>query len=301
MRDGDDGARVLGEVPLEPRDGLGVEVVGRLVEEQQVRLLEEDLAERDAALLAARDLRHVGVGRRQAQRVHRDLELAVELPRVGRLDRVLDALVLGHDLLALGLRELLGELLVELLEALEQAARLRDALPRRCRGRPWSCRAAGPAGRKPTRVPSAGNASPAKSFSTPAMIFSSVDLPAPFKPRTPIFAPGQEREVDALQDLALRRDDLPQVDHRVDVLVCHRSGGVYHRSRRRRGSGLADVDPHRPEQPLLVAHVREAGRPHQLLDAALRRDSARATPGCRGRSRGSPWKSQPTAGIIVRR
>ena len=49
----------------------------------------------------------------------------------------------------------------------------------------------GSCGRKPTRVPSAGNASPAKSFSTPAMIFSSVDLPAPFKPRTPIFAPGR--------------------------------------------------------------------------------------------------------------
>ena len=42
------------------------------------------------------------------------------------------------------------------------------------------------------RVPSAGKASPAKSFSTPAMIFRSVDLPAPFKPRTPILAPGRK-------------------------------------------------------------------------------------------------------------
>ena len=49
----------------------------------------------------------------------------------------------------------------------------------------------GSCGRNPTRVPSAANASPAKSFSTPAMIFSSVDLPAPFSPRTPIFAPGR--------------------------------------------------------------------------------------------------------------
>ena len=57
VRDGDDRAGVLGEVPLEPRHGLGVEVIRRLVEEQEVRLLEEDLAERDAALLAARDLR----------------------------------------------------------------------------------------------------------------------------------------------------------------------------------------------------------------------------------------------------
>ena len=48
----------------------------------------------------------------------------------------------------------------------------------------------GSCGRKPTRVPSAGLASPKKSLSTPAMIRSSVDLPAPLPPRTPIFAPG---------------------------------------------------------------------------------------------------------------
>ena len=119
---------ILGQVPLEPRDGLGVEMVGRLVEEEQVRPLEQDLAERDAPPLAARDLRDVGVGRRQAQGVHRDLELPVELPGVGRLDRVLHPLVLGHELVALGLRELLGQLFVQLVEPLEQRARLRDGL-----------------------------------------------------------------------------------------------------------------------------------------------------------------------------
>ncbi len=54
----------------------------------------------------------------------------------------------------------------------------------------------GSCGRKPTRIPSAGKASPAKSFSTPAMMRRTVDLPAPFNPRTPIFAPGKkEREI----------------------------------------------------------------------------------------------------------
>ena len=47
VRDGDDGSRVLREVPLEPGDRLGVEVVGRLVEEEQVRPFQQDLAERD--------------------------------------------------------------------------------------------------------------------------------------------------------------------------------------------------------------------------------------------------------------
>src|SRR4026209_3012647 len=43
-----------------------------------------------AALLAARERRDVGVGRRQPERVHRDLERAVELPGVARVDAVLE-------------------------------------------------------------------------------------------------------------------------------------------------------------------------------------------------------------------
>ena len=41
-----------------------------------------------------------------------------------------------------------------------------------------------------------GEASPSNSLSTPAMILSSVDLPEPFTPNTPILAPGKnEREM----------------------------------------------------------------------------------------------------------
>jgi hypothetical protein len=38
-------------------------------------------------------------------------------------------------------------------------------------------------------MPSAGNASPVKEVSSPAMMRSSELFPAPFKPSTPIFAP----------------------------------------------------------------------------------------------------------------
>src|ERR1700755_1662897 len=47
--------------------------------------------------------------------------------------------------------------------------------------------------------PGIGMASPSKSLSTPAMIFSSVDLPEPFRPSTPILAPGKK-----LRDTPLR-------------------------------------------------------------------------------------------------
>jgi hypothetical protein len=89
--DGDDRALVLGEVLLEPGDRLGVEVVGRLVEQQQVGLGEQQPAERDAAALAAGERPTVRVARRAAQRVHRVLEHAVEVPGVGRVDLVLQA------------------------------------------------------------------------------------------------------------------------------------------------------------------------------------------------------------------
>jgi hypothetical protein len=39
--------------------------------------------------------------------------------------------------------------------------------------------------------PGMGVASPSISLSTPAMILSSVDLPEPFRPSTPILAPGK--------------------------------------------------------------------------------------------------------------
>ena len=37
-----------------------------------------------------------------------------------------------------------------------------------------------------------GMASPSNSLSTPAMILSSDDLPEPFRPSTPILAPGKK-------------------------------------------------------------------------------------------------------------
>ena len=67
------------------------------------------------------------------------------------------------------------------------------------------------------------------SLSTPAMMRSSVDLPAPLPPMTPILAPGIEGEVDALEDLALGRDDLAQILHREDVLLGHGARVLAHR------------------------------------------------------------------------
>ena len=81
---GDDqnGARIIAQMAFQPVHALGIEMVGRLVEQQQVGRIEQQPAERDAAALAAGELVHVGVVGRAAQRVHGEVDLAVEVPQV---------------------------------------------------------------------------------------------------------------------------------------------------------------------------------------------------------------------------
>ena len=88
-----DRAGIVAQMAFQPRHRLGVEMVGRLVQQQELRLVEQQLAERDAAALAARKLGHVGIVGRAAQRVHRLVDLAVEIPEARGLDLVLQ---LGH-------------------------------------------------------------------------------------------------------------------------------------------------------------------------------------------------------------
>jgi hypothetical protein len=71
---------------LEPEHTLGVEVVRRLVQQQQIGGLDEELAQRDSAALTTGEDRHGLVRRRAAQGVHRLIELRIDVPRVGGVD-----------------------------------------------------------------------------------------------------------------------------------------------------------------------------------------------------------------------
>jgi hypothetical protein len=124
--DDDDRARVLAQVLLEPGHRLGVEVVGGLVEQQQVGLLEQQAAQRDAALLAAGEGGDVLVAGRAAQRVHGDLETTVQFPAVGGLDLVLQIAHLGHEGVHPVVVQGLGEQVGDLVEAVDHALHLGD-------------------------------------------------------------------------------------------------------------------------------------------------------------------------------
>ena len=112
-------ADIVAQRRLQPGHALGVEVVGRLVEQQHLRLLEQQLAERDAAALAAREVGHRAVGRRAAQRVERDLDAAVDLPAIAGVDLLLQVGLLGQQLVHLLLGHLLAEGHGDLVEAVE--------------------------------------------------------------------------------------------------------------------------------------------------------------------------------------
>lgn len=108
--DGEHRARVGREELLEPQHRLGVEVVGGLVEEQQVGLAQQQLAQRDTATLTTGEVGDRLVRRRAAQRVHRLLELRVDVPRVGVIELLLELAHLLHQLVRVVGRHELGDL-----------------------------------------------------------------------------------------------------------------------------------------------------------------------------------------------
>ena len=128
VRDDDERSLELLEVGLEPRDALRVEVVRGLVEEEDVGIGKQEPRERDAAALAAGERRDVRVRGRQAQRLHRELDVVVELPEVPFVDFVLEAAHLRVELVELRVVRHLAQEAADLVVAVELRLRLGDAL-----------------------------------------------------------------------------------------------------------------------------------------------------------------------------
>ena len=126
MRDGEHRTRVVLEELLEPQHALRVEMVGRLVEKQQVRCLKEQAAQRHAAALAAGEHVHRRIRVGALQRIHGLRELALEVPAIGRVDLVLQVAHLLHERIEIGVR--LGHLLANLVEALHLGDDVRKRL-----------------------------------------------------------------------------------------------------------------------------------------------------------------------------
>lgn len=123
MGDGYYCAGILLQVLLEPVDGLGVEVVGRLVEQKHVGLLEQKAAEGHASALASGKGLHRLVVGRALEGVHGALQAGIYVPGVGGVEGVLKlALALDEGIHLVGVLKHVGvgEGGVHLVELTEQ-------------------------------------------------------------------------------------------------------------------------------------------------------------------------------------
>ena len=81
-------AGVVVQEALQPGDGLGVEVVGRFVQQQHVRLGEQQAAECDTAAFTTGELRDICVPGWQTQRICSDFQSTVEIMAVFGGDQI---------------------------------------------------------------------------------------------------------------------------------------------------------------------------------------------------------------------
>ena len=192
----------------QPGAGVGVEVVRRLVEQQEVTATEQDPHQLGAAPFTARQ-RAEG----QLEAVGAQSHAVGELPhlRFGRVaTRRLESLLRGAEALDVAVRRRLVHRDAQLLQ---RASAARRARARRARGRgPW-CRR----GRRHSEGPARGSRShaarriaPARGASAPPSTRNNVVLPAPFRPTRPTFSPGRTCSVTP-STIRLRAD----LDHQV--------------------------------------------------------------------------------------
>ncbi|OPY08532.1 MAG: hypothetical protein A4E66_01843 [Syntrophus sp. PtaB.Bin001] len=113
VSDGDDRSRIVFQMVLQPGHGFGVQMVGGLVEEQDVRLLQEEAAKRHPPPLAAGENFYGRVSRRAAQGIHSHFQASVEVPGIQSVQLLLDFRLpfakAGHFLVVHGLGELLTD------------------------------------------------------------------------------------------------------------------------------------------------------------------------------------------------
>ena len=123
------------------------------------------------------------------------VEVRFELPGVAPVDLILHLCLLGEQRVEVGVG--LGERRRHRVEAVEQVAELADAVLDVLAHRPRRVEV-GLLLEQADRGPGREVGDSVEGSSLPAMIRSSVDLPEPFGPSTPIFAPGRnESEIFA--------------------------------------------------------------------------------------------------------
>ena len=100
VRHKDDRAGEALEKAFEPVDRLGIEVVGGLIQKQEIRLGSQRTAESDTALLSAGERPDQGIKRRSVQRTGKGFDAGLEIPAIRMLDKLKEFMKLGITSLA---------------------------------------------------------------------------------------------------------------------------------------------------------------------------------------------------------
>ena len=227
MCNGNDGAFVLLQVLLEPVDAFGIEVVGRLIEQQYIRLLQQQTAQRDTSPFTSRKVFDQLVAVWTTQRIHRSFQGCIEFPTVfvvdgfGQLSLTFDQL--GH----LAVVHRLHEFGVHLLILLEQGDHFGTTLFNHFTDRLVVVQfrlllqvADGISGRE-------------DHFTLKILIQSGDDLhqcrfSGSIQTDNADFGTVKKREVDVIQYFFLVGEDFADPHHREDnFFVCHRFNSVY--------------------------------------------------------------------------
>ena len=124
MGNRDDRSRITLQVMFEPSDRLRIEVIGRLVEQENVGLLQEQPAQRHSAAFAAGQNLHRRIRRRTPQRIHRHLEPRIEIPGILMVELLLHLALPLEQRVHLVVGHLFGKLGVDLFELFQQVDRL---------------------------------------------------------------------------------------------------------------------------------------------------------------------------------
>ncbi len=212
------GAGIVAQGLFQPGHALRVQMVGRLVQQQHVGLFQQQAAQRHAPLLAARQMRHRAVRRRAAQRIERDLDPAFQFPAVLGVDLLLQVRLLGEQRVHLLLVHRLGELVGDFVEPVECRTQRAECLLHvfgdglglvelRFLGEVPDARALGGPGLAAVFGLDPGHDLQQRRLAG-AVDAQHADLHA-----------GQERQGDALEDLASAGERLGEVLHDIDVLV----------------------------------------------------------------------------------
>ncbi len=103
MRDRNHGAREIVQEVFKPGDGIGVQVVGRFVEQQHVGCRQQQAAQGHTTLFTTGQEFNLGVPRRQAQCIGGDFQLAVQVVTVAGLQDGFELGLFGGELVEVGI------------------------------------------------------------------------------------------------------------------------------------------------------------------------------------------------------